>query len=85
MSDSIWSAFPVRPRRPPWPYRLLAAWALASAPSVLVAATLEDAVGTPHRPNLPGTSPPAAPNWSRRLPVSVERLCSPTCAAEAGQ
>ena len=45
---------------------------LARAPSMLLSATLEDAVGAPLRPNVPGTTDPA--NWCRRLPVAVEDL-----------
>ena len=48
-------------------YRLL-----ARAPSMLLSATLEDAVGERRRPNIPGTTDPA--NWCRRLPVAVENL-----------
>jgi 4-alpha-glucanotransferase len=48
-------------------YRLL-----ASAPSTLLAATLEDAVGEERRPNIPGTT--QRPNWSYALPVRVDDL-----------
>jgi 4-alpha-glucanotransferase len=48
-------------------YRLL-----ARAPSVLVSATLEDAVGDPRRPNMPGTTDRA--NWCLPLPVLVDDL-----------
>jgi 4-alpha-glucanotransferase len=47
--------------------------ALAEAPSTVLAATLEDALGLPWRPNIPG-APGSRPNWRRRLPVAVERL-----------
>ncbi|MGH2402101.1 MAG: 4-alpha-glucanotransferase, partial [Candidatus Limnocylindria bacterium] len=47
---------------------------LAGSPSMLIGATLEDALGVETRPNLPGTVPPARPNWSVALPVSIERL-----------
>ncbi|MGZ4649953.1 MAG: 4-alpha-glucanotransferase [Kineosporiaceae bacterium] len=50
-------------------YRLL-----ARAPSTLLSATLEDAVGDPRRPNMPGTVD--RPNWSLPLPVPVEDLPS---------
>lgn len=46
---------------------------LASAPSVLVTATLEDALGVEERPNHPGTVA-EWPNWSLALPVSLEEL-----------
>ncbi|MGY1807841.1 4-alpha-glucanotransferase [Blastococcus sp. SYSU D00669] len=45
---------------------------LASAPSLLLSATLEDAVGEVRRPNMPGTT--ERPNWSLPLPVPVEDL-----------
>jgi 4-alpha-glucanotransferase len=53
---------------------------LASAPSAIVTATLEDALAVEERPNMPGTSwasAPAAgrwPNWSLALPEPLERL-----------
>jgi 4-alpha-glucanotransferase len=47
--------------------------ALAAAPSRLVTATLEDAVGVPERPNRPGTTT-EWPNWSLALPLSLEEL-----------
>jgi 4-alpha-glucanotransferase len=49
-------------------YRLL-----ATAPSRLVMATLDDALTVEERPNLPGTTH-ERPNWSLALPVSLERL-----------
>jgi 4-alpha-glucanotransferase len=45
---------------------------LAQAPSLLLAATLDDAVGEERRPNMPGTTD--RPNWSLPLPVLVEDL-----------
>lgn len=47
---------------------------LAASPSVMVAATLEDALGVEERPNLPGTVPTQRPNWSISLPVPLEDL-----------
>ena len=46
--------------------------ALATAPSLLLSATLEDAVADERRPNMPGTTD--RPNWSLPLPVRVEDL-----------
>lgn len=46
---------------------------LAEAPSVLVTATLEDALAVPERPNIPGTTT-ERPNWSLALPVPLETL-----------
>ena len=45
---------------------------LARAPSLLLSATLDDAVGEPRRPNMPGAG--ERPNWSLPLPVRVEDL-----------
>jgi 4-alpha-glucanotransferase len=45
---------------------------LAQAPSKLLSATLDDAVGELRRPNVPGTT--ERPNWSLPLPVLVEDL-----------
>jgi len=45
---------------------------LAQAPSALLSATLEDAVGEERRPNMPGTVD--RPNWSFPLSVPVEDL-----------
>jgi 4-alpha-glucanotransferase len=45
---------------------------LAEAPSTLLSATLDDAVGERRRPNMPGTT--ERPNWSLPLPVAVEDL-----------
>ena len=44
---------------------------LAEAPSAVVLAQLEDALGVPWRPNLPGTVD-ERPNWSRALPAPLE-------------
>ena len=48
---------------------------LARTPSMLVAVTLEDAVGTTERPNVPGTVD-QHPNWCLRLPLRVEDLAA---------
>ena len=45
---------------------------LTRAPCMLLAATLEDAVGEQRRPNMPGTT--ERPNWSLALPVLVDDL-----------
>jgi 4-alpha-glucanotransferase len=45
---------------------------LAEAPSTLLSATLDDAVGAERRPNMPGAD--NRPNWSLPLPVPVEDL-----------
>jgi 4-alpha-glucanotransferase len=47
---------------------------LAEAPSVLVAATLEDALGVGERPNLPGTTGARRANWSLALPEALEEI-----------
>jgi 4-alpha-glucanotransferase len=46
---------------------------LARAPCVLLAVTLDDALGVEERPNMPGTTD-AWPNWSLALPVPLEDL-----------
>ena len=58
---------------------------LAEAPSVLLAATLEDALGVAERPNLPGTTGDRRANWSLALPVPMEGIqTEPACRALAG-
>jgi 4-alpha-glucanotransferase len=47
---------------------------LAASPSVLVAGTLEDALGVEERPNLPGTVSEQRDNWSLALPVTIDDL-----------
>jgi 4-alpha-glucanotransferase len=49
---------------------------LAASPSMLVAASLEDAVGVATRPNLPGTGLRRPANWSRPLPLVIEELAT---------
>ena len=46
---------------------------LANAPSVVVTATLDDALAVEERPNMPGTVS-EWPNWSIALPVPLEGL-----------
>jgi len=48
---------------------------LARAPSMIVTATLDDALCVEDRPNLPGTTT-ERPNWSLALPVPVDELAS---------
>lgn len=47
---------------------------LAASPSMLVAATLEDALRVEERPNLPGTVAPQRDNWSLALPLRLEEI-----------
>lgn len=47
--------------------------ALAAAPSVVVTATLEDALAVEERPNMPGTTT-EWPNWRLALPAPLEAL-----------
>jgi 4-alpha-glucanotransferase len=47
--------------------------ALARAPSRILLATLDDAVATPERPNMPGTIN-EWPNWSLPLPATLEDI-----------
>jgi 4-alpha-glucanotransferase len=46
---------------------------LAKAPAVLLAATLDDAIAEPQRPNIPGADG-KYPNWSLALSVAVDDL-----------
>ena len=46
---------------------------LAQAPSVIVTATLEDALAVEERPNMPSTTD-QWPNWSLALPGGLESL-----------
>lgn len=46
---------------------------LGQAPSVLVTATLEDALAVEERPNVPGTTT-ERPNWSIALPKTLEEI-----------
>jgi 4-alpha-glucanotransferase len=56
---------------------------LAASPCTLVAATLEDGLAVPERPNLPGTTS-ERPNWSFGLPVPLEEaLATPLVARVA--
>jgi 4-alpha-glucanotransferase len=45
---------------------------LGESPSMLLTATLDDAVGVEERPNYPGTTDER--NWSVALPVSIDEL-----------
>jgi 4-alpha-glucanotransferase len=47
--------------------------ALASAPSRIITATLEDAIAVEERPNMPATTD-EWPNWSMALPLPLESL-----------
>jgi 4-alpha-glucanotransferase len=46
---------------------------LARAPSALVGATMEDALGVTQRPNMPGTVA-ERPNWSLALPLPLDEV-----------
>lgn len=49
---------------------------VSASPSMLVAATLEDALRVEERPNIPGTVAPQRDNWSLALPAPIEDLAS---------
>ena len=55
---------------------------LAQAPSVIVTATLEDALAVEERPNIPGTT---ETSWSLALPESLEALESSPLARAIGE
>ncbi|MGI8578499.1 MAG: 4-alpha-glucanotransferase [Nocardioidaceae bacterium] len=57
--------------------------ALTRAPSTLVLATLEDAIGVVRRPNMPGAT--HRPNWRLPLPVLVEELAGDRGAADVAR
>jgi 4-alpha-glucanotransferase len=59
-------------------YRLL-----ATSPSAVLTATLDDALSVEERPNMPGTTD-QWPNWCLALPVPIEELESSGPAAEIG-
>jgi 4-alpha-glucanotransferase len=48
--------------------------ALAASPSMMVGASLEDALAVHERPNLPGTTSEQRPNWSLALPLTLEEI-----------
>ena len=54
---------------------------LAGAPSMLVAAALEDAALVTERPNMPGTTTERWPNWSLALPTPLEDVLSSPLAS----
>lgn len=56
---------------------------LAEAPSMVVTATLEDALAVEERPNIPNTTA-EWPNWALGLPVSLERLETHSLARQIG-
>ncbi|MGH9074343.1 MAG: 4-alpha-glucanotransferase, partial [Acidimicrobiales bacterium] len=55
---------------------------LAGAPSMVLAATLDDALGVAERPNVPGTTAGLRPNWCLALPASLEEIMSDPVVAE---
>ena len=60
-------------------YRLL-----SEAPSLIVTATLEDALAVEERPNMPGTIS-EWPNWSLALPSPLDEIETQPLASEIGQ
>jgi len=58
---------------------------LAQAPSAVVTATLDDALGVAVRPNLPGTTDDQRVNWRLRLPKALEGIESDAMVAEVGR
>jgi 4-alpha-glucanotransferase len=47
---------------------------LSEAPSAVIVATLDDALGVAERPNLPGTTSTQRANWALALPVPLEDI-----------
>lgn len=58
---------------------------LAEAPSVVLTATLEDALAVEERPNLPGTTAAERPNWAIALPRPLEALETEPLARAIGK
>ena len=58
--------------------------ALAQARSMLVVATLEDALAVAERPNIPNTTSDRRPNWSRALPVPLDDFAGLARTGRAG-
>ncbi len=58
---------------------------LAKAPSALVAATMEDALAVPDRPNIPATTGAHRPNWSLALPSTLEEIKAHPLVAEVAE
>jgi 4-alpha-glucanotransferase len=59
--------------------------ALAASPSMLVAAALEDAAAVGERPNVPGTTCEARPNWSQALVPRLDDLLTSPLAERVAQ
>jgi 4-alpha-glucanotransferase len=59
--------------------------ALAASPSMLVAAALEDAAAIGERPNVPGTTCEARPNWSQALVPPLDDLLATPLAERVAQ
>jgi 4-alpha-glucanotransferase len=58
--------------------------ALAAAPSMLITATPDDALGVVDRPNMPGTIS-EWPNWSIALPAPLEDFTADPRAVRIGE
>jgi 4-alpha-glucanotransferase len=58
--------------------------ALATAPSAILTASLEDALAVPHRPNMPSTID-TWPNWSQPLPGGLEAVQQSPLAKKIAQ
>ncbi len=56
--------------------------ALAASPAMLVAATIEDALGVEERTNVPGTVAPGRANWDMALPVPIDSFATHPRMAE---
>jgi 4-alpha-glucanotransferase len=56
---------------------------LAATPSALIAVALDDIAGETEAINIPGTSPPARSNWTRRMHVPLDELVRTGALAQA--
>ena len=74
--DQITSVAGVKPGAPLDEVIVRTHEALATAPSRVVTAQLDDAIGVEERPNMPATTGDMWPNWSMALPKTLEQIKS---------
>lgn len=59
--------------------------ALSAAPSLIITATVEDAIAAEERPNVPAVMSTEWPNWSMALPLTVEEIQTNKLARNVAQ
>lgn len=81
----LWSTIgPIHPRPSPGdhlPVVTAAVAHIAKSPAILAVAPIEDILGEPEQPNLPGTIS-EHPNWRRRLPAPMQELLEKQVVAD---